>query len=113
MGWTLEIVKHWWTGVRWVWVGASQAPPTIPRGFPVLPRRWVVERTFAWLLKPFQTASQLDFIHLRRITEGVGQAIEQCAGDCHHVGCRRGHVTMGRGPQVLAHHGDGLGKGRQ
>ena len=61
VGWTLEIVKHWWTGVRWVWVGAGQAPPTIPRGFPVLPRRWVVERTFAWLLKPFQTASKTYF----------------------------------------------------
>ena len=50
LGWTLEIVKHWWTGVRWVWVGPGQAPPTIPSGFHVLPRRWVVERTFAWLL---------------------------------------------------------------
>jgi putative transposase len=50
LGWTLEIVKHWWTGVRWVWVGPGQAPPTIPSGFHVLPHRWVVERTFAWLL---------------------------------------------------------------
>ncbi len=50
LGWTLEIVKHWWTGVRWVWVGPGQAPPTVPSGFQVLPRRWVVERTFAWLL---------------------------------------------------------------
>lgn len=50
LGWTLEIVKHWWTGVRWVWVGPGQEPPTIPRGFQVLPRRWVVERTFAWLV---------------------------------------------------------------
>jgi putative transposase len=50
LGWTLEIVKHWWTGVRWVWVGPGQASPTIPRGLHVLPRRWVVERTFAWLL---------------------------------------------------------------
>jgi transposase len=44
LGWTMEIVKHWWTGVRWVWVGPGQAPPTIPSGFHVLPRRWVVER---------------------------------------------------------------------
>ncbi len=49
LGWTMEIVKHWWTGVRWVWVGPGQAPPMIPSGFHVLPRRWVVERTFAWL----------------------------------------------------------------
>lgn len=32
-GWTLEIVK----------------PPPDQKGFQVLPRRWVVERTFAWL----------------------------------------------------------------
>jgi putative transposase len=47
---TLEIVKHWWTGVRLVWVEPGQEPPTIPSGFHLLPRRWVVERTFAWLL---------------------------------------------------------------
>lgn len=50
VGCTVESIKHWWTGVRWVWVGPGQAPPTIPTGFHILPRRWVVERTFAWLL---------------------------------------------------------------
>ena len=50
VGCTVEIVKHWWTGVRWVWVGPGQESPMIPRGFQVLPRRWVVERTFAWLV---------------------------------------------------------------
>jgi putative transposase len=39
-----------WTGLRWVWVAPGQEPPTIPSGFHVLPRRWVVERTFAWLV---------------------------------------------------------------
>jgi transposase len=47
---TVEIVQHWWTGVRSVWVGPGQEPPMIPSGFHVLPRRWVVERTFAWLV---------------------------------------------------------------
>jgi transposase len=28
---------------------ANQDPPPTPAGFPVLPRRWVVERTFAWV----------------------------------------------------------------
>ena len=28
---------------------AAQDPPEMPSGFQVLPRRWVVERTFAWL----------------------------------------------------------------
>ena len=49
LGCTLEIVKHWWTGVRWVWVGPGQEPPTIPSGFHVLPRRWVVEVCHSWL----------------------------------------------------------------
>lgn len=34
---------------QWVRVPAEQAPPPTARGFQVLPRRWVVERTFAWL----------------------------------------------------------------
>ena len=34
---------------RWVRCPADQEPPPRPTGFQVLPRRWVVERTFAWL----------------------------------------------------------------
>ncbi len=34
---------------RWRWWPADQEPPPMPTGFQVLPRRWVVERTFAWL----------------------------------------------------------------
>ena len=33
---------------RWVWVPKGQEPPPRP-AFTVLPRRWVVERTFSWL----------------------------------------------------------------
>jgi putative transposase len=33
---------------RWVWVPADREPPPRP-AFTVLPRRWVVERTFSWL----------------------------------------------------------------
>ncbi len=51
LGWELEVVKHGWTGLRWVGVPQGQEPPAldIPSGFQVLPRRWVVERTFGWL----------------------------------------------------------------
>jgi putative transposase len=48
LGWSLEITRHWWTGLR-VWVAEGQEPPERPAGFQVLPRRWVAERTFAWL----------------------------------------------------------------
>lgn len=34
---------------RWVRCPADEDPPPMPTGFQVLPRRWVVERTFAWL----------------------------------------------------------------
>lgn len=47
--WHVEIVKHWWTGIKGVWVAPGQEPPTVPTGFQVLPHRWLVERTFAWL----------------------------------------------------------------
>ncbi len=33
---------------RWVWVSEGQEPPPRP-AFRVLPRRWVVERTFSWI----------------------------------------------------------------
>jgi putative transposase len=49
LGWTLTIAKHWWTGVQGFWCAPGQQPPVIPSGFHVLPRRWVVERTIAWL----------------------------------------------------------------
>ena len=49
LGWRVETVQHPDTP-RWVRVGPGQEPPPPPpRGFRVLPRRWVVERTFAWL----------------------------------------------------------------
>jgi putative transposase len=36
---------------RWGWYPAGVDPPPRPVGFQVQPRRWVVERTFAWLGK--------------------------------------------------------------
>jgi putative transposase len=52
LGCAVEIVAHPWSGQRGVWTaagGAEEPPPSRPNGFQVLPRRWVVERTFAWL----------------------------------------------------------------
>ena len=45
LGWGAEIVKR---PRRWVRVPAGQEPPPYPKGFIVLPRRWVVERSFSW-----------------------------------------------------------------
>ncbi len=46
LGWSAEIVKR---PSRWVWVPEGVEPPPYPKGFIVLPRRWVVERSFSWL----------------------------------------------------------------
>jgi putative transposase len=42
-GWRVEVAHH---RDRQLW---RYGPEEEPRGFLVLPRRWVVERTFAWL----------------------------------------------------------------
>jgi transposase len=46
LGWRVEIVRR---PRRWVRCPQGAEPPPMPTGFHVLPRRWVVERTFAWL----------------------------------------------------------------
>jgi len=48
----LEVVKHPWSGIRAVWVKEGEEvdwEKIRPRGFHVLKRRWVVERTFSWI----------------------------------------------------------------
>ena len=45
LGWTAQIVKR---PRRWVRVPEGEEPPPYPKGFIVLPRRWVVERSFSW-----------------------------------------------------------------
>jgi len=52
LGWRVEVVKHPWTGIRAVWAKPGQVidwEKSRPRGFHVLKRRWVVERTFSWI----------------------------------------------------------------
>ena len=46
LGFSLEIVQR---RSRWVWVPKDVEPEPIPAGFEVTRRRWVVERTFAWI----------------------------------------------------------------
>ncbi|MFC5601648.1 IS5 family transposase, partial [Deinococcus cellulosilyticus] len=71
LGWTLEIVQHPWSGPKATWVKAGNPPPVwdIPEGFVVLKRRWVVERTFAWLGKSRRLAK--DYEKLLETSENV------------------------------------------
>jgi putative transposase len=78
LGWWLTISKHRWTGLRGVWLAPGQVPPEIPRGFHVLKRRWVVERTFAWIGRNrrlsrdyerlIQTSEMLLYASMARVT---------------------------------------------
>lgn len=55
MAWEVEVVRHAWRPRgMWTWPGMEITEEMVevfkrPKGFRHLPRRWVVERTFAWI----------------------------------------------------------------
>lgn len=59
LGWTVQTVKR---PSRWRWMPANQEPPEVPRGFQLLPRRWVVERTFGWLGRWRRTSKDYEYL---------------------------------------------------
>jgi transposase len=62
LDWTLEIVKRPFEGVRYVWMPPGVEPPEIPRGFVVVKRRWVVERTFSWLGRSRRLSKDYEYL---------------------------------------------------
>jgi transposase len=59
LGLSLEIVQR---RSRWVWVRNDVEPDPIPVGFEVIRRRWVVERTFAWILRNRRMSRDYEFL---------------------------------------------------
>jgi putative transposase len=70
LGWTVEVVRK---PRRWRWVAPGQEPPETARGFQVLPRRWVVERTLGWIGRWRRTSK--DYEYLPTTSECVVYAI--------------------------------------
>jgi putative transposase len=50
LGWTIEVLKRWWINFSRRRLLYGDDMPEIPKGFHILSRRWVIERTFAWLV---------------------------------------------------------------
>ncbi len=66
LGVRLEIVKHPWTGLRGVWVKEGMEvdwDKIMPPGFHVLKRRWVVERTNAWITRHRRLSRDFEGTH--------------------------------------------------
>jgi putative transposase len=57
-GWTLEIVER---PRRWGWYPIDVEPPPVP-AFTVLRRRWVVERTIAWIGRYRRLSKEYEYL---------------------------------------------------
>ncbi len=98
MGWEVEVVRHpWRSRGEWVPHGDLSDVSTVwftyeriklsPRGFRHLPRRWVVERTFAWIGRyrrmskdyeylPSSSESMVDLTMIRLMVRRLAGATE-------------------------------------
>ena len=79
LGWRAEVVQHP-PKVRGMWARPEQVinweKPLPPSGFRVLPRRWVVERTFSWCGQSRRLSK--DYVRLCETSEAMVYAAMTC-----------------------------------
>ena len=69
LGWTVEVVQHSYAEIRGIWLpeGQKLTPEQVAmfrgyRTFKVLPRRWVVERTLAWICRSRRHSKDYEYL---------------------------------------------------
>jgi putative transposase len=85
LGWELEVVKHPSRRQRG-WVSEDYeidwAKVLTPKGFHVLPKRWVVERTFAWLNPKLRLSKDYEYLlQAKRELDLLDLLDALCGGD--------------------------------
>lgn len=69
LGWSVDVVQHRYAGIRGTWLpeGQKLTPEQVAmfrgyRTFKVLPRRWVVERTLAWICRSRRHSKDYEYL---------------------------------------------------
>ncbi|MGC8683868.1 MAG: transposase [Athalassotoga sp.] len=62
--WNIEISVVERPQIRRIWWPKDEEPPEIDKSFKVLPRRWVVERSFAWMDKYRRLSKDYEYLTL-------------------------------------------------
>ena len=69
LAWTVEVIQHAYAGIRGFWMpkDAELTPEMLSklrgnRTFKILPRRWVVERTFAWISRARRHSKDYEYL---------------------------------------------------